>query len=131
VKSILIIDDSPIVRRSLRTLFEQQPDWAVCGEAENGCEGIDKAQKLQPDLIVVDLAMPLLNGIDAGRILKRLRPATPIVMFTTFIDPFIKEAALAAGLDAFVEKSESATTLIASIQRLLACQLPPRSINAA
>jgi DNA-binding NarL/FixJ family response regulator len=91
VKSILIVDDSPLIRRSLRTLFEQQPDWAVCGEAENGCEGIDKAQTLHPDLIVLDLAMPRLNGIDASRMLKRLMPATPIVMFTTFTNPFVKK----------------------------------------
>jgi DNA-binding NarL/FixJ family response regulator len=64
VKSILIVDDSPLIRRSLRTLFEQQPDWAVCGEAENGCEGIDKAQILHPDLIIMDLAMPRLNPMN-------------------------------------------------------------------
>ena len=65
VKSILIVDDSPLIRRSLRTVFEQQPDWAVCGEAEDGYEGIAKAKTLQPDLIVIDLAMPRLNGISA------------------------------------------------------------------
>jgi DNA-binding NarL/FixJ family response regulator len=119
VKSILIVDDSPLIRRSLRTLFEQQPDWAVCAEAENGCEGIDKAQTLHPDLIVLDLAMPRLNGIDASRLLKRLMPAIPIVMFTTFTTSFIKEAALAAGVRAVIDKSDGATTLISSIQQLL------------
>jgi two-component system chemotaxis response regulator CheY len=84
VKRILIVDDSFILRRTLRMLLEERSDWTVCGEAENGCEGIDKAKDLQPDLIVMDLAMPLLNGIDASRMLKRLLPATPIVMFTTF-----------------------------------------------
>ena len=130
MKSILIVDDSPLIRRSLRTLFEQHPDWVICGEAENGCEGIDKARQLHPDLIVIDLAMPRLNGIDATRILKRSMAATPIVMFTSFSDPLIKETALAAGLDAFVEKSE-ATTLITTIRRLLSRELPPRSTNAA
>jgi chemotaxis response regulator CheB len=67
VKSILIVDDSPLIRRSLRTAFEQQPDWAVCGGAEDGYEGIAKAKTLQPDLIVIDLAMPRLNGISASR----------------------------------------------------------------
>jgi len=131
VKSILIVDDSPLIRRSLRTLFEQQPDWAICGEAENGCEGIDKAQTHHPDLIVMDLAMPRLNGIDASRILRRLMPATPIVMFTTFTDPYIKEAALAAGVRAVIDKSEDATTLIRSIQELLTPELPPCSPTAA
>ena len=131
MKSILIVDDSPLIRRSLRTLFEQHPDISICAEAENGCDGIDKAQTLHPDLIVMDLAMPRLNGLDASRMLKRLMPATPIVMFTTFSNPFIKEAALAAGVQAVIDKSEDATTLIRSIQRLLMRELPPCSPTAA
>jgi DNA-binding NarL/FixJ family response regulator len=124
VNRILIVDDSAIIRRTLRALLEER-SWAVCGEAENGCEGIDKAQELKPDLIVIDLAMPLLNGIDASRMLKRLLPATPIVMLTTFTDDHIKAAALAAGVQAVVNKSEGATTLIGSIQQLLVSELPP------
>jgi len=80
VKRILVVDDSPLIRRSLWSLFEEKPDWTVCGEAENGSDAIDKAQKLHPDLIVIDLSMPVMNGIDATRILKRLMPAVPIVM---------------------------------------------------
>jgi DNA-binding NarL/FixJ family response regulator len=125
VKRILIVDDSFILRRTLRILLEQRSDWSVCGEAENGCEGIDKAQELKPDLIVMDLAMPLLNGIDASRMLKRLLPATPIVMFTTFTEPHIQAAALAAGVHTVVSKSEGATTLVRRIQTLLADEMPP------
>jgi DNA-binding NarL/FixJ family response regulator len=118
VKRILIVDDSHLIRRSVRSLLEQQPDWAVCGEAENGSDGIDKARNLHPDLIVMDLVMPVLNGIEATRLLKRLLPTTPIVMFTTFADPHIKGTALNAGVHAVIDKSESAT-LIGSIQQLL------------
>jgi len=128
VKSILIVDDSPLIRRSLRTVFEQQPDWAVCGEAE---EGIDKAKILQSDLIVIDLAMARLNGISASRMLKKLFPATAVVMFTAFTNPCFRKAAFAAGLDEFVDKSEGATSLVRSIQRLLSSELPIRSANAA
>lgn len=131
VKRILIVDDSPLIRSTLRILLEARSDWAVCGEAANGREGIDQAQKLRPHLIVMDLAMPVLNGIDTGRMLKRLMPATPIVMFTTFTDPQFKAAAFAAGLDAFIEKSEGATTLMGSIQQLLAPEVSPRSDSAA
>jgi DNA-binding NarL/FixJ family response regulator len=131
VKSILIVDDSPMIRRSLRTSFERQPDWAVCGEAEDGYEAIDKAKILQPDLIVIDLAMPRLNGISATRMLKKLLPATPVVMFTLFTDPCFKKAAFAMGLDAFVDKSEGTATLITSIQCLLSPELPVRSASAA
>ena len=131
MKRILIVDDSPLIRRSLRALLEERPDWAVCGEAENGCDGIDKAQNLHPDLIVIDLAMPVMNGIDASRVLKRLMPSTPIVMFTTFVDPHITDAALASGVHAVIDKSEGATTLIGGIQRLFVAELPPSSTSAA
>jgi len=132
VKRILIIDDSPLVRRSLRSVLErQQPEWTVCGEAENGADGIDKAQKLHPDLIVIDLVMPVMNGIDASRALRRLMPEVPIVMYTTFADPYIRNAALAAGVHDLIDKSESSTTLIGRIKHLLVAELPPPSTNAA
>ena len=131
MKRILIVDDSPLIRRSVRLLFEQQPDWAVCGEAENGSDGIDKARNLHPDLIVMDLVMPVLNGIEATRLLKRLLPTTPIVMFTTFADPHIKNAALDAGVRDLIDKSESTSALMETIERLVAAELPPPSISAA
>jgi DNA-binding NarL/FixJ family response regulator len=131
VKSILIVDDSPHIRSSLRTLIETQRDWLICGEAENGCEAIEKAAKLRPDLIVIDLAMPVLNGMVATSVLKRLMPAVQIVMFTTFSDPCIKKTAMAVGLDAFVDKSESAETLLRCIEQLFVTRSLPRSDSAA
>jgi DNA-binding NarL/FixJ family response regulator len=127
VKRILIVDDSPIIRRSLRTVLERQPEWGVCGEAGNGREGIDKVLQLNPDLVVIDLVMPVMNGIQASRALKKLVPATPLVMFTTFTDPYLTKDALAAGVDAVVPKSEGATTLVRSIQTLLVKFPPPAS----
>jgi DNA-binding NarL/FixJ family response regulator len=131
VKRILVVDDSPLIRRSLWSLFEEKPDWTVCGEAENGSDAIDKAQKLHPDLIVIDLSMPVMNGIDASRILKRLMPAVPIVMYTTFADPHIKNVALDAGVRDLIDKSESPSALMQTIERLVAAELPPPSISAA
>lgn len=122
---ILIVDDSPLIRQSLRTLLQQQPHWVVCGEAENGRDGIDKALLLHPDLVVMDLIMPVMNGIEASRALKRLMPVTPLVMFTTFADSFLTKEALTAGVDAVVPKSEGATALIRSIHTLVSVGLPP------
>jgi len=119
VKSILLVDDSPLIRRSLRRLLEIEPNWVICGEAENGCDAIDKAKELRPDLIVIDLAMPVLNGIVATSLLKQIMPAVSIVMFTSFSNPHIKRTAMAAGLDAFVDKSESPETLLGCIEQLL------------
>jgi len=126
VKSILIVDDSPHVRRSLRRLLETKHDWVVW-EAENGGDAIDRAKKLRPDLIVIDLAMPVLNGIVATSVIKQIMPAAPIVMFTAFSDPHIKRMAMAAGLDSFVDKSESPEILLGCIEQLLV----QRSDNAA
>jgi DNA-binding NarL/FixJ family response regulator len=131
VKGILIVDDSLLIRRRLRRLFEERPGWAVCGEAENGSEAIDQAQKVHPDLIVIDLVMPFINGIDASRALKRLMPAIPIVMFTSFADPHIKDAAVAAGIHDLIDKSEGATSLIRCIQELFGTDLPSHSTTAA
>jgi DNA-binding NarL/FixJ family response regulator len=116
---ILIVDDSPVIRRSLRTLLQQQPEWIVCGEAENGRDGIEKALLLHPDLIVIDLIMPVMNGIEASRALKRQMPDIPLVMFTTFVETYLTQEALTAGVDALVPKTEDATTLIESIKGLV------------
>jgi DNA-binding NarL/FixJ family response regulator len=121
VKRILIVDDSPIIRRTIRTLLEQQPQWSVCGEAGNGRDGIDQALLLHPDLVVIDLVMPVMNGIETSRALKKLLPSTPLVMFTTFTDPFLTKDALTAGVKAVVAKSEGAIALISSIQTLFCC----------
>jgi DNA-binding NarL/FixJ family response regulator len=122
---ILLVDDSPLMRRTLRTFFEREAEWSVCGEAVNGRDGIDKASQLRPDLIVMDLIMPSLNGIEASRMIKRLLPSVPIVMFTTFTDSFLTKEALSAGVDAVIPKIEGATTLIHSIKRLIVSELPP------
>jgi DNA-binding NarL/FixJ family response regulator len=119
VKSILLVDDSPLIRRSLRRLLETESNWVICGEAENGCDAIEKAKELRPDLIVIDLAMPVLHGIVATSLLKQIMPAVSIVMFTSFSNPHIKRSAMAAGLDAFVDKSEPPETLLGCIELLL------------
>ena len=124
--NILIVDDSAVLRRSLRNSLQQQPEWIICGEAENGRQGIDKALQLHPNVIVIDLIMPVMNGIEAARVLKRLLPSTPLVMFTTFTDAFLCKEALAAGVDALIPKSEGAEPLIQSI-KALASSVPPAS----
>ncbi|MGA8154019.1 MAG: response regulator transcription factor [Terriglobales bacterium] len=119
LKSILIVDDSPAVRRSLRALLGRRDDWEVCGEAENGRDAIDKALQLNPDLVLLDLSMPGMNGFQAARELQRLLPRLPILMFTNFSSSQIEREALASGVTAVKSKSESVDSLFGSIQNLL------------
>jgi DNA-binding NarL/FixJ family response regulator len=119
LQNILIVDDSPVVRRSLRSFLEAHAGWEVCGEAENGREGIDKALQLSPQLIVLDLSMPVMNGLQASRELRRLLPQVPVLMFTTFCNPQIEKEALASGVTAVRSKSEGIESLYDSIRHLL------------
>jgi DNA-binding NarL/FixJ family response regulator len=118
-KHILIVDDSALIRRIIRETLEQQNGWEVSGEAANGREAIEKAQELRPDLIVLDLAMPVMNGLEAARALKRLLPRVPVLMFTNFDAAHLKREALAAGVRAVVSKSGSLQSLVSAIQGLL------------
>jgi DNA-binding NarL/FixJ family response regulator len=81
-RKILIVDDSPIIRKMLRRIFDTEVDYDVCAEGTNGEEAIALAVKHQPDLIVLDMAMPVLNGIAASRELKKILPSIPIILFT-------------------------------------------------
>src|SRR5213079_3488901 len=86
VKSVLIADDNALVRQGLCELFSREADFEVCGEAENGREAIEEAQELRPDLIVMDLSMPVMNGIDAARVLKGMMPTVPLIIFSEYSD---------------------------------------------
>lgn len=105
-KCILIVDDSSVIRKTLRQALEREDTWQVCGEAADGQEAIEKAQRLKPDLVVLDLSMPVMNGLEAARELRRLFPSLPLVMFTTFNAPKLSDEALSAGVRAVVSKSE-------------------------
>ena len=118
-KSVLIVDDNASIRRAVCALFRSEADFEVCGVAENGKEAIEKAQKLHPDLIVLDLSMPLMNGIDAARALRRLMPTVPLIVFSEYSDVFSAEEARSAGVSALVSKSEHASVLIGKARSLL------------
>ena len=78
-KRILLVDDNRVVRSFLRRLFELQPDFEISGEAENGRDALEKAEKLKPDLIILDLVMPVMTGLEAAPLLKQRLPDTPII----------------------------------------------------
>lgn len=79
-KQILIVDDSPMVRRMLRTSVEAKTDWQICGEAENGEIAVKMVDDLKPDLVVLDLSMPVMNGLEAARKISVIAPDTALLM---------------------------------------------------
>jgi CheY-like chemotaxis protein len=81
-KTILVADDNPTIRRLLWRLFETEENYDICAEASNGQEAIDLTLQCRPDLIILDLSMPVLNGLEAALELKRLVPEVPIILFT-------------------------------------------------
>ena len=94
--SILLVDDSAAIRRGLRREFERA-GWEVCGEAANGREAIIKAEQLLPQVILLDLAMPEMNGLTAARLLKRILPGVQLILFTAHGDLFKSDEATSAG----------------------------------
>lgn len=118
-RSVLIVDDNSVIRQALCELFTREGDFDVCGEAENGKEAVEKAQQLLPDLIVTDLSMPIMNGIEETRALKKLMPTMPIIVYTAHDDRFVEKEAAAAGVSAVVSKSQAAGILIATARSLL------------
>ena len=119
-KRILIVDDNAVVRSLVRRLFESQSDFEISGEAENGRDAIDKAEKLKPDLIILDLVMPVMTGLDAAPLLKQLLPDVLIILFTQQEGSEVERLAQAAGIDAVVSKSQVASELFLKAQVLLA-----------
>jgi CheY-like chemotaxis protein len=117
-KRIFIVDDNASVRRLLRAAFEQ-PGWEVCGEAMNGRDAIDKAQDLKPDLIVLDLAMPIMNGLEAAPVLRRTLPTVPIILFTLYGDEYLEQVASSAGVTAIVSKDAALEKVVDQAEDLL------------
>jgi DNA-binding NarL/FixJ family response regulator len=118
-KAILVVDDNAGVRQALCRAFASEADFEICGEAVNGRDAIEKARALSPDLIVMDLSMPVMNGIDAVRALKACMPMVPVIMFSEYSDVFSETEARSAGISALVSKSEHVSALIEKARNLL------------
>jgi DNA-binding NarL/FixJ family response regulator len=118
-KTVLIVDDNPIIRKSLSELFTQQSDFEICGEAADGLEAIEKAQQSKPNLIVLDLSMPGMNGLDAARVINGLLPDVPIILFTLHSDRLVKEQARLVGITTVISKLERGLLLIDEARNLL------------
>jgi DNA-binding NarL/FixJ family response regulator len=117
--SVLVVDDNAFVRQAVTRLFKSQGDFEVCGEAHNGQLAIEAAQRLHPDLIVMDISMPVMNGIEASRVLKVVMPKVPIIVFSDYSDALSEQDADAAGISARISKGGSLSVLLGKARSLL------------
>ena len=124
--TILIADDSLFIREALCNVLEGEEDFEVCGEAENGREAVEKAQELHPDLILLDLSMSVMNGLEATRVLKRIMPEVPVIMFSAYSGSSTEKEALSAGASALVSKFEHISVLLGKVRTVL----EPRQLPA-
>ena len=106
VKTVLVADDNEIILREICRRLLRETECEVCGEAHHGLDAIEKAQQLHPNLIILDLSMPVMNGVDAARALRARMPTVPIIMFTSHADSFLKEELRSAGVAKMVSKSD-------------------------
>lgn len=121
---ILVVDDQQLVRMGLRMLFEQAQDIEIQGEADNGAEAVRLAERLTPDVVLMDLRMPGMDGITATRRILAARPATRIVALTTFDDDDHLYPVLAAGACGFLVKDTPPTELLAAVRRAAGGEAP-------
>ncbi len=113
---ILLVDDHPIVRQGLKTLLEGRPGWQVIGEASDGIEAIEKAQDLTPDVMVLDVTMPRMNGLEACRVIRQKAPGLEILFVTQHDSPQMMREALDAGARGYVVKSNAARDLLEAVE---------------
>jgi DNA-binding NarL/FixJ family response regulator len=115
---ILVADDHEIVRAGLKSLLEQGSGWTVCGEASNGREAVELATRLHPDVVILDLAMPELNGLEATRQILREAPRTAVLILSARESEDLVREVLAAGARGFILKSDAAKDLVVAVEGL-------------
>jgi DNA-binding NarL/FixJ family response regulator len=117
-KTVLIVDDSAAIRQELREEFALH-GFTVCAEAENGRHAIEQARNNHPQLVILDLSMPVMNGLDCAPELRELLPNTPIILYTAFADALSSLDIRASGVTTTLAKSEPLAALIAVAEKLL------------
>jgi DNA-binding NarL/FixJ family response regulator len=116
---VLVVDDSPLWCSFFSAKFEKQPKLQVIGQVPDGLEAIQKAEELQPDLILIDIGLPTLNGIEAARRMRRLCPTSRILFVSENRSPDVIEAALSTGADGYVVKSDAERELLPAVDSVL------------
>jgi DNA-binding NarL/FixJ family response regulator len=115
---ILVADDHDLVRRGVKTLIEGHRGWEVCGEANTGTEAVAKAEQMKPDVAIIDISMPELNGLDAARRIRKVSPGTEILILSMHQSDQLIRDILAAGVRGYVVKSDSDRDLVTAVEAI-------------
>ena len=115
---ILIADDHEIIRRGLRALLSSRPGWVVCAEAATGREAISKAEEHRPDVVVMDIAMPVLNGLEATRKIRKMLPKTQVVILSLHYSDLLVREVLDSGARSYILKSDASRDLFHAVEAL-------------
>jgi two-component system, NarL family, response regulator NreC len=113
---VLIVDDHAFIRRGVRSILEPFPEWELCGEAENGQQAIQKVSELRPTVVVMDVSMPVMDGIAAAEIIKRAQPETHIVLLTLHNSQELLRKAFRAGARGYVLKADADGELLKALR---------------
>jgi DNA-binding NarL/FixJ family response regulator len=116
---ILLVDDFERWRRLVASLLQKCPEWLIVGEASDGLEAIQKVEELRPDLIVLDLGLPKLNGIEAARQIRKLNPESKIIFLSQESSVEVVQAALSVGAQGYVVKTRVRSDLLAAVEAVL------------
>jgi DNA-binding NarL/FixJ family response regulator len=116
---ILVVDDHEVVHQGIRMILQARPDWEICGQAANGVEAVEMAQRLRPDAIVMDITMPVMNGLEATRQITHLGLSSPVLIFTMHESKGLAESVRSAGGRGLVLKSRASRDLIEALERIL------------
>ena len=116
---ILLVDDVPVWRLQFRSILATRPEWQIAGEAADGLEALQKAEELKPDLILLDIGLPKLNGLEAENRLRQLVPGAKVIFVTAVSDVDVVQTALGNGAQAYVLKADAARELLPAITAVL------------
>jgi DNA-binding NarL/FixJ family response regulator len=112
---VLIVDDHAFIRRGVQTILHPFPEWELCGEADNGSDAIRMAEELKPEVIIMDLSMPGLNGIEATRAIRKTQPAVKIVLLTLHESAELVRSAFRAGARGYLLKTDAEQELVKAL----------------
>lgn len=116
---VLIVDDHAVIRRGVQSILHPFPEWELCGEAENGAEAIRLSESLKPEVIIMDISMPGLNGIEATRTIHKNHPETKVILLTLHENGELVKTAFRAGASGYLLKGDAEKELVAALTEVV------------